>query len=67
MTFSAGELVDGLFVPIQAEPFKAGKNLVHGILGGTGAVCILDAQKKLSARVAGIEPVKQRGARAADV
>ena len=55
------------FVPVQAEPAQAVEDDVDGFLGVARGVGVLDAQDERAAGVAGVEPVEQGGARAADV
>ena len=58
---------DGAFVPIQAEPLEAVEDHVRRLLGIAGNIRILDAQHKRSARMTGIQPVKQRRPRSPNV
>ena len=51
-------------MPSQREPVENG---VDGGLRGALAVGVLDSQQHLAAAAAGVEPVEQRGARAADM
>ena len=60
-------LRDRFVVPGETEPGQAFQNGVAGGVGRTFAVRVLDAQQHLAARMAGIEPVEERGARAANV
>ena len=55
------------FVPIEAEPAQAVEDDVHGLLRIARGVGVLDAEDERAAGVAGVKPVEQRGARAADV
>ena len=55
------------FVPIQSQPAQPAEDDFRGLLRIAGGVGVLDAQDKHAAGVAGIEPVKQGGARPADV
>jgi hypothetical protein len=55
------------FIPIEPEPAQPVVNGLRGFLGVAGAVGILDAQDKSAASVFRVEPVKQSGARAADM
>ena len=55
------------FVPIQPEPAQAVEDDVHGLLRVARGVGVLDAQDERAAGVAGIKPVEQGRARAADV
>ena len=55
------------FVPVEAEPAQAVEDDVHGFLGIARGVGVLDAQDERAAGVAGVKPVEQGGARAADV
>ena len=67
MPGGAGELVDNVAVPIEAEPFHAVDDGVDGGLGGALAVGVLDAQHHLAAMAPGVEPVEKRRARAANM
>jgi hypothetical protein len=67
MARGAGKLHHNLAVPIEIEPFHAFDNCFDCIIGGARTVCIFDAQQEFSTHVAGIEPVVERGARAADM
>ncbi len=64
---SAGELIDRVAVPFDAEPGQPVEDGVDRGLGRTLAVGVLDPQQHLAAAAAGIKPIEQRGARAADV
>ncbi len=55
------------FVPIEAEPAQAVEDDVHGFLGIARGVGVFNPQDKRAAGVAGIKPIEERGARAADV
>ena len=63
----AGELVDGVPVPGDAEPVEAVEDRLDRLLGGALAVGILDPQQHLAAAAARVEPIEQRRPRAADV
>ena len=63
----AGELVDDVAVPVEAEPAQPVEDRVDRRLGRALAVGVLDAQQHLAAEAAGIEPVEQGRARAADM
>ena len=63
----AGELVDDLAVPVDAEPGEPVEDGVDRRLGGALTVGVLDPQQHLAAAAARIEPVEQRGAPAADM
>src|SRR5260221_9317739 len=67
MALGARELVDGLAVPIQAEPGESIEDGLDRSLRGALAVGVLDPQQHLPAAPAGIEPVEQRGARPPDM
>ena len=67
VALGARELVDCLVVPIQAEPGKPIEDGLDRSLRGAFAVGVLDPQQHLPAAPAGIEPVEQGGARAADM
>ena len=55
------------FVPVQPEPAQAVEDDVHGFLRVARGVGVLDAQDERAAGVAGVKPVEQGRARAADV
>ena len=57
----------GALVPVEAEPFQAVVDDLHGVDGVAGLVGVLDAQDELAAVVPREEPVEQGGARPADV
>jgi hypothetical protein len=63
----AGELVDGVAIPIETEPLHAGENGVDRFLRGALPVRVLDPQQHLAAVMARKQPVEERGARTADV
>ena len=63
----ARELVDGLAVPVELEPFEPVEDGSDGRFRGALAVGVLDAQQELAAGVARVEPVEQRRARPADM
>ena len=63
----ARELVDRLAVPADAEPAQAVENGVDGGLGGAFPVGILDSEQHLAAAAAGVKPIEERGARAANM
>ena len=63
----AGELIDRLAIPADAEPVEPVEDGVDGGLRRALAVGVLDPQQHLAAAAAGIEPVEQRGARPADM
>ena len=67
MPCGASELIDRLVVPFDAEPFQSIENGLDGRIGRAFAIGILNPQQHLAAALARIEPVEQRGARAADV
>ena len=67
MTIRALKLADRLAVPIQPQPFEPVENRLDRGLRRALAVGVLDAQQELAAEALGVEPVEQRGARAADV
>ncbi len=54
-------------VPVQAQPFQAVVDDLHGLDGVARLVGVLDAQDELAPGVPGVEPVEQGGARPADV
>ena len=56
-----------LLVKGEAEPVEPFDDLVDRVLRGALRVGILDPQQRLAAVVAGVEPVEQRGARAAEM
>ena len=55
------------FVPIQPEPAQTGEDVGQGVGYETAAVGVLDAEDELAAGVAGVEPVEEGRAGAADV
>ena len=63
----ARELADGLAVPVKAEPRQPLQDRLRRFGRGTRAVGILDPQQEPAAPRACVEPVEQRGARAADM
>ncbi len=65
--WAGGVAGDRAFVPIEAEPAQAVEDDVHGFLRVARGVGVFDAQDERAAGVAGVKPVEQRGARAADV
>ena len=67
VTRRARELVHRLAVPEELEPAQAVEDRLHRRLGRPRAVGVLDAQDEPAAVMAGIEPVEQRRAGAADV
>src|SRR5262249_584712 len=67
MAGGAGILVDGLAIPVDAEPGEAVENGVDRGLGGALAIGVLDPQQHTAAAAAGVEPVEQRGARSPDM
>ncbi len=67
MTRRAGELVNRLAIPGDAEPAEAVEDGVDRRLGRALAVGILDLQQHLAAAPARIQPIEQRGARAANM
>ena len=67
MLGAGGVAGERAFVPVEAEPAQAVEDDVHGFLRIARGVGVLDAQDERAAGVAGVKPVEQRGARAADV
>jgi len=67
MPVGAGELVGGLAVPIETEPGQAVQDRRDRLGRRALAVGVLDPEQKRAAGVPRIEPVEQRGPRAADV
>ena len=57
----------GALVPVESEPAESVINGADRLLVVTFAVGVLDAQNKGSSGVAGVEPVEEGGAGAADV
>ena len=55
------------FVPVKSEPAQAVEDDVHSFLRIARGVGVLDAEDERAAGMAGVEPVEERGARAADV
>ncbi len=60
-------LVDGLAVPIEPHPFQPVQDRRDGLRRRAGAVGVFDAQQEGPAQMAGVEPVEQGRARAADM
>ena len=67
MDLNAGALDDGLFIPIQAQPPQALKDVVGEFGLGALPIGVFDAQQKLAALVAGKQPVEDRRTGRADV
>ena len=67
MPLGAGELINGLAVPVQTHPFHAVQDGGDGLGRRAFAVGIFDAQKELAAGMAGIQPVEQGRAGPADM
>jgi len=67
MPARAGELVDGLAIPVEPQPFEAAQDRGDGLGRGALAVGVLDAQQERAARVTGEKPVEQGRSRAADM
>ncbi len=63
----AGELVNDVAVPIEPEPFQPVQDRSNRGLGRALAVGVLDPQQHPAAEFFGVQPVKQRGAGAADM
>ena len=61
------ELVDDVAVPIEAEPRQAVEDRLDGRGRRARAIGVLDAQQVLAAVMAGVQPVEERRARAADM
>ena len=57
----------GPLVPVEAEPPQGRLDAVRPVLAGSFDVGVLDPQHERAALVAGVEPVEQGGAGAADV
>ena len=55
------------FVPIQAQPAEAAQDDFGGLGGVAGGVGVFNAQDERAAGMAGVKPVEQGGAGAADV
>ena len=60
-------LIDDLLVPRQAEPLESLEDRARALVGAARLVGVLDAEEELAAELLGVEPVEERGARAADV
>ena len=60
-------LVVRSLVVVERQPFHAVEDGVHGRLGGTLAIRVLDAQYEYAAVAAGEQPAEQRRAGAPDV
>ncbi len=63
----AGELINRLAIPIEAQPFHSFQNRIHRLGCGALTVGILDAEQECAARVFGIKPVEQRSSCAPDM
>ena len=63
----AGELINRLAIPIEAQPRHPFQNRIHRLGRGAFAVGILDAEQECAAGMFGIEPVEQRCSRAPDM
>src|ERR1700722_6730846 len=62
-----GKLINHLAVPGDAKPVEPVEDGVDGCLRRALAVGVLDAEQHLAAPAAGIKPVEQSGAGAADM
>ncbi|MNS96878.1 hypothetical protein D3C72_1311960 [compost metagenome] len=58
VTVGAGELEDGLFVAEQLQPGQAVEDGLHGVVGRTLAVRVLDADQEFPAPALGVQPVE---------
>ena len=67
MAGSAGELIDDLAIPLQAQPAQAIKNGRNRRIGGAFAVGIFNAQQHLAAEATGVKPVEQSCTRPANM
>ena len=67
VTRGAGELIDGLAVPVELEPAQPVEDGEDGAFRGPRPVRVLDAEQHRSTLGLGIEPIEQRRARAADM
>ena len=67
MPVGAGKLRDGVAVPVEFQPFQTVEDGGDGGVVVAFAVGVLDAQQEFSAPPLGVQPVEQRGARAADM
>ena len=67
MALAPAELRNRIAIPIEPEPRQAVHDGADRVLGGTGAVGILDPEQEFAAVVAGKEPIEERGAGAADM
>src|SRR5216117_2906000 len=56
-----------LFVPVEAQPGEAVEDHLRMLVGRASLVGVLDSQQELTALVAGVQPVEERGAGASDV
>ena len=67
MPIGAFELKDGIAVPVDPEPAQPREDRVDRGLSRARPVGILDPQQEFAAMMTRKQPVKQRGARAAQV
>ncbi len=67
VTRGARELIDGLAIPIDAEPLQAVDNGADSGFRGALAVGILDPEQHLAATAPRVEPVKQGRSAASDM
>ena len=61
------KLTDDVAVKIQSQPGQPLQNGGRGFGSGPRAVCVLNAQQEFPTAAPGIEPVKERSARPANV
>src|SRR5262249_49074573 len=57
----------GAFVPVEAEPAEAVEDRLQRLRHVTLLIRVVDTENELTAVLAGVEPVEQGGANAADV
>ena len=67
MAFGAGELEDGIAVPVEPEPLQAVEDRVNRCIRRARAIRIFDAQEEFSAVMPCKQPVEQGRTRAADM
>ena len=67
VTLQSLGLVERTLVGIQIQPVHGVENRLHGLVGGTLAIGVLDAQDEFTAATARFEPAIKRSARTADV
>ncbi len=67
MPLEVRALIHDVLVPVEPEPLEPLEDRARALVGAARLVGVLDAQQELAAEMPDIEPVEERGARAADV